>query len=669
MNLPEARKVLGLGPDEDPRPHLSEFKAARERIAEMVRDAPNETLGLRYQQGLMEFDQALAAMYEHLEVLGLAPKRERVTEKPAVPVETKPEEPPPTPTEQIIPPETPDAPDEPEVVKRRRVPALLVWFLVFLLGATGGGLLYLKNEQDKNLRRQARITYLEREGAVFIENRRWQDARDSFAEIERLDPGSEIARTGRRSIEAGMAEEQKQFIGYWTGQAIAELDAGRLDEAEAAIRQVTSRFPKEPELAHITARIKEARIRQARDRQLDETRKAISSGEWEQAIDLANVLLVKNSTDADAIALRDEAEAGLAQQKADRERAAGLFAQATQRDAGRFDEQALTLLREAVSLDPKNPEIRALFEKMSSYTRTLRVPDDFATPAEALSIARERDRIVLGEGTWKGPLVLTAAVVLEGTDAEKSIIECPPDNGSALTIAPDCRGAHISRVTIRHESIKLTGDDRYSAALVRGGGATFTDCRFLDASGHGLAVIEEGEALVQRCTFRDNGWNGAAAIGKGAKLEIHDSQSASNFENGVETWDGASLVLADSRCTNNSRNGAHVDAGSAPADLQGNQFGGNREFGLVITSAGSGVVSKNVARGNLLGGMVVRRGAAGLGTTGNEAVSNKGPGIVLEAGIDRAPYADNKVSGNKGGDIVAGVNLNAAADADPQPER
>ena len=68
MTLTEARKILGLGPAEDPSPHLAEFKDAREHIAAMVRSAPNETLAERYQKGLVEFDQALAAIYEPLPV-------------------------------------------------------------------------------------------------------------------------------------------------------------------------------------------------------------------------------------------------------------------------------------------------------------------------------------------------------------------------------------------------------------------------------------------------------------------------------------------------------------------------------------------------------------------------------------------------------------------------
>ncbi|MEI7928697.1 MAG: hypothetical protein WCH40_09110, partial [Verrucomicrobiales bacterium] len=68
MTLEDARKVLGLGPNDDPAAHLGEFQEARERIAEFVRSAPNDTLALRYQEGLVEFDRALAAVRENAEL-------------------------------------------------------------------------------------------------------------------------------------------------------------------------------------------------------------------------------------------------------------------------------------------------------------------------------------------------------------------------------------------------------------------------------------------------------------------------------------------------------------------------------------------------------------------------------------------------------------------------
>ena len=66
MTLDEARRILGLSADEDPTAHFDEFTAARNRIADLVRTAPNDTIALRYQDGLVEFERALAALREEI---------------------------------------------------------------------------------------------------------------------------------------------------------------------------------------------------------------------------------------------------------------------------------------------------------------------------------------------------------------------------------------------------------------------------------------------------------------------------------------------------------------------------------------------------------------------------------------------------------------------------
>ena len=161
MTFNEARKILGLGPDEDPRPHVAEFQAARERIAEMVRNAPNDNLALRYQEGLIEFDKALAALREYLEALGLDASRARARRRsrrrrtrscrwryPAPP--------------------------------RNRSLSWIAWLLVFLTGATGGGLLYLKNEREQGAAAAGAHRVSGPAGHDFVENRRWQEAAASY---------------------------------------------------------------------------------------------------------------------------------------------------------------------------------------------------------------------------------------------------------------------------------------------------------------------------------------------------------------------------------------------------------------------------------------------------------------------------------------------------------
>ena len=651
MNLPKALKILGLDPEKDPGTQLADFKSAREQIAAMVRNAPNARLAARYQQGLIEFDQALAAVQEHLQAKGLA--------APPLP-STRPD-----PAASKTPVAEFDESGEFAQSPQSRGLSYFAWSIVFLTGAVGGGWIFVKNEQAKDERRLIRIAFLERQGSIMVENRRWQDAAKSFSEIEQLSPGSELAQRGRRSIEAGMIEEHTQFLGYWTGQALAELEAGRLDEAEAAARQVLDQFPNEAEASAILARVATARIRQARAAALDQAREALRQRNWAIAISDVQKILTNTPDDADAQSILSDATTALEKASANRTKAAELLQLAISLDQGQFNQQALDLLREAKSLAPEDQEITSRLEKLSSYTRTLRVPEDYPTPAEALAGARQNDRILIGSGIWKGPLIINVDVDLQGKGFNETRIECPPEQGSAITIGSDARAVRITGITFRHESF-ATGSDRYSAALVRGGRATFVDCNFTEASGHGLAIIEGGHATVNRCRFTNNGWNGIAAIGHESVMTVSDSESSGNFENGIETWDGATATITNNMCEGNSRNGIHIDNQRASATIEGNQLIANREFGLVLDSAGSGRVRGNNARANLLGGFVIRLDASSLAVTENQATLNEGPGLVLEKGLVPNAYANNTSSKNNGQQVLDAVEL-APSNEPPPP--
>ena len=665
MTPDEARKILGLNPTEDPCPYLEEFKNAREHIAAMVKSAPNETLTQRYQKGLTEFDDALAVIEGEISP-GQSPPAPTVTlEEKIIP----------PPAKTVVLGTVPAAArpvtvvaveDEEEEEAPSRALSYFVWFCVIFIGAAGGVWLYLKNEQFKEDQRTIRVVFLERQGSIFIENRKWQEAANAFNEIETIAPGSEIARNGRRNIEAGMTDEQTQFLGYWNGQATAEIEAGRLDEADAAARKVLSRFPADKEAASLLERIATARLTQAQNAAIAAARDALNQKKWDLAISITHRILAESPEDPDAKSILAEATAALEKIAADREKAAALLAKARERDLGQFDQEALEWIREARSLAPDDKEIASLLEKFSSFTRTLRVPGDFATPQEALANARDRDRIVLGAETWKGPLVVNVAVELQGAGAADTKVECTPENGSAITIGPDAMGARISGISFRHESFAV-GTDRYSVALVRGGKATFVDCHFTEASGHGLAVIEGGQATVNRCRFTNNGWNGVAAIGNGSTLEVRDSESLENFEHGIESWDGAAVILVNNRCEGNSRNGIHADNGLASATIEGNQLIGNREFGIVLDSAAAGKMSGNNARANLLGGFVIRMTAKAVRFTTNEATLNKGPGLILEKGLLPASYASNSISKNTGEQVLANANLSTQDASTPAP--
>ena len=661
MTLTEARKVLGLGPDEDPRPQLAEFRVMRERIAEMVRAAPNDELARRYQDGLVEFDRALAAVREYLEALGLIPRLADVKVEEAPPVDRvdsdfKAENPL---SGQAVPravsvAERDFSEEENPEPSTARVLRFALWFLIVLSVLGFGGWAHLEMEEEERISRNARIAFLERQGANFIENRRWPEAAEALDEIKDIDPESDLILLGRRSIEAGMAEEQNQFIGYWKGEAIAAFEAGRWDDSEKAAKQVLDKYPEENETKALIARIAEAKREEERVAAYAAIRAMIAKREFDAAISAAQTLADKHG---DAAPLLREAQAAKEKAAADRLAARDLMAQAAAMDDGEFDPIALELMREALSLAPDDTEVAARYEKMAAYTRTIRIPGDFKTIQEALASARDRDRLVIAEGIWEGPLLIPAALELEGVPG-KTIIQCAADAGSVITFAPGVKGARVGGLTLRHLSFDA-GAERFSLALVRGAEVDFSDCRFEQGSGHGIVITGGGHGRVLRCHFSENGWNGIAVMGPDSLLVAEGNTLDGNFQNGIEAWDSASVILSKNKCTGNSRNGIHLDCGSASTTITGNTLTGNREFGMVLSAAGGGEATGNTMGKNFLGGMVVKAEAAKTTVRHNTISDNDGPGLALGKGLSGDPYTANQVTGNKGGEILKDVDLSS----------
>ncbi|BCU78188.1 right-handed parallel beta-helix repeat-containing protein [Luteolibacter sp. LG18] len=744
MTLDDARRILGLEAGEDPATHLKDFSEARDRIAELVRTAPNPVIAARYQAGLSEFDAALNVVRVHLaapEINPVVPAAEAASvpvetpeieegepaitpvesvpaaqpdpvpvaettapvileplapAEPATPVEAaippvvtalpEPELPAPTATAptQNLPidlatPTTKLAPAPAAVVStpapapspRRGGSGFMVTLLILLLLGVGGGYAWLRMEQEKRLSRTGDIAELEKQGAKFVEDRLWDEARQVQAKIEGIDPGSDVAASLRRGIEAGMSEESQQFIQHWNDRALADFEANHFDAAAEALREVFSKEPKNAQALELQGKIESAR-KAAAFRTAKESIVAKSQAkDWDGVLKEIAALQAAGNLDAAQTAelakLSTDARTGKQEAEDRYLKARDFYARAKERDTGKYDAQGLELAREAQALAPNDAEIKALFEKFASYVRTLHVPGDFATVAEALADAHDRDRVVIGEGAWQGPLVVNVAVEIQGAGADKTIITCAAADGSVLTVGPAAKGARVSGMTFRHTSLDAAAE-RFSAVLVRGGQASFANCHFLEGAGHGLALIAGGRGSASHCRFSSNGWDGVSASGAGSSLEVTDSDVTNNIEHGLDLWDGATGTLTGNRCDGNSRNGIQVDAGAGQVAVTGNQLRNNREFGLVLTRAASGKVANNTLTGNLLGGIMVRTEASKVAVAGNKIQSDTCPGLALEKGVSRDAYAGNQITSAVPANPTVIENVDFNAQPAPEPE-
>lgn len=534
---------------------------------------------------------------------------------------------------------------------------ILAVFLILVVASALGGALYIKHLADERLRVNDRIEELSRQSSEWIEARRWADAATALDEIDRLRPQMEVVSSGRAAISAGLEEEQRQFVEYWTGEAETALELGRLDDAIQAAHTALEKYPGQPELTALLEKAEATRSEHTRRTLIEVAASAIRDRQWDEAEAKAAELTAAFPESAEAPGLLEEIRAGREKDARDLARARELFAAAQARDTGTFDPEAFEWLQEAIALAPGEAQIAELHAKIGALTRTIRVPEDFDDLQAAIAAARNRDRLVISEGTFKGPLVIDKVLTLEGAGRDKTIVEVEAAEGTAATFGPNSGGTTVSGIAFLHLGFD-DSEERFSAILVRGAEVNFNDCRAADAAGHGLAVIEGAHVSANRCLFDHNGWDGVAIRGQASRGEFTECQATGNTGHGFDVWDGATATILRSEARENSGNGILVHTTAGSVAVGENTLRANREYGIVLYAAASGRIHANRSLENLLGGMAVRAAARGLEVVENTLEKNEGPGLFLERGLDASAYATNPATGNPAGqDIVANADF------------
>jgi len=582
MTLDEARRILDLDPDADPALHQEELLERREKLVRLMNSAPDTEHADRFRRELASHDEAVAFL-KHYRAPGSTGRR------------------------------------------------ILTGLLAVTLAAGGGGYAFRKIKQENLRKTRAEVEQLSLDAERLVDAKEWHLAREKYQRIVRLQPDSSSAAYGLSRVETTIEREKQEFLAEWNHEAATAFAAKRWDQAEAAAKTILAKYPEDEGAHEMQRRVIEARKAERIEQALAEGRGKLKARDWDGAVFSAEAALALEADHVDAKTLRDEAIAAKQKAEADRLNARELFAKAQAADQGRYDKQLAVWAKEAKALAPDDAEIKALFDKVSAYVRIVRVPGDFATPAEALADLDDGNVLVLGEGSWQGPLIVDKPVELRGAGAATTVIECPAAQSVAISFGPGAKGAKVSGLTFRHQGTDAS-TERFSAALVRGGEVAFQECVFTQAAGHGLMVIDGGKVSVTNGKFIGNGWDGASASGEGSSLEIHASEASSNTEHGFDVWNGAAGNVTGNRCVNNGRNGIQIDAGASSAIAANNHLQGNREFGLVIQSAAQGRVTENTFEANQLGGLVVRLLAAKIEISKNRFFGSAST-LIVEKGF------------------------------------
>lgn len=603
MTYAEAVQVLGFREKDVILPHLPVFRNAERKLAELIQQAESEELRANYRHDLALLQEAL-----------------RVVE-----------------TERSLHP------------RRRRgwAAVLLLFSLMVVGGMVYGG--WRANEgvlEKRAINLEKDLQVLAASGAAAIEKRRWPEAEEVYAKIESLQPGSTRAKEGMLAIAAGKEEERRQQIGFFSGTAIAAIEARSWKSAEDTLLEILKLDPKNAKVPELRERIKEGRYL---DRLLtiqDAAEEAIREEAWEELARHAQELERLDSKHADLSRLRKLAADGMVVMEERKVQAREMYQKALALDDGTYSEEALDLLRDALRLS-RQAEYEVLYEKISSHARTLRVPEKYETIAAALADAREQDKVRVGEGVFVENLNLPAGVDLEGAGREKTIIESPAEVGSVILVGAAAKEIRLASLTVRFVGISVA-EERFPVIAVDGGEVSIEDVWVENGSGHGIAVIAGGQAALRSVRVIKSGWDGLAVYGVGSKANVLESRFDQNLHHGVDAWNGGGVIVRKSRFSSNGLTGLVMMSPGVMSRVETSVSEKNRELGILVANQSVGEVVGNEITGNLLGGIVVKDAQTRVEIANNTVTKNEKAGILVDRNVSVIRFENNKASGNEG---------------------
>ena len=611
MNEAKARSILKLKPKENPKNRMEEFEKVLRRKQGFVDNSPSVETKKRYQKELDEYQSAYDWASDWL-----AQKKGNGGR----------------------------------------------WLVVFLLvvSVLVGGLCWKYDQQQKEraqqesiqqkkirLENQKRIDALKAVGELAISKRKWVEAQIAFEEIQSIDSSAPEAEEGFAAIRQGKLEEKHQKIFYLLGKSQSALEAGNWDEAIRLVQSVLQENPGHKEALLKLKKIKEERRIKELELKVLRVSSALEKGNLPEAQE-ALLQLKRDAPDhAQIPELSRRLNAAMAELQARQRKAIILFEEAQKLDDGKFSEEALKLLDEAKQLDPVNPDIAALYHKMSSYTRTLEVPAQFDTITKAVLQARPKDRIRVASGVYKESITLDKNVRLEGAGNGKTIIEFPAKEGAILTVLPTASEAHVSGFVLKHVGFDY-GTDRASAVIVQGArSVSIVSCSVLHAAGHGIAVIDGAQVAITGCEVNGSGWDGISVYGEASKAEIKTTISQKNLQQGVSFWKGGSGSVYKSRMLANGLCGVLAMSPGMPVKVEICLCARNREAGILISDQAQAELLAVRCDNNLLSGIVVRGQGTSVIMKHCVATGNQEVGILVHKQVNLGAFIKNKATQNR----------------------
>ncbi len=600
-------RVLGYEPGAIVSPHLPLFRKVASKLEDLVSTTKDEHLRENFRDELNRLNEALR-------VVGAERDRERPLRGSGM---------------------------------RLRLALALLAVAVLVSAAWYGN---KRIEEGGYLRDREGIANLEAMARLAEESRDWSGAEAVYAELNDLIPDSEKVRAGLARVADGRAEARKQKLGFLVGSIRAAVEGRSWEEAEQLLGDLRKMEVGHPEIGSFIKVIQAGRVSDRIAGLLEQAEEALKEEQWVVLAD-HTAKLETISPDHQHLARFKAATAeGMRVLEERRVRARELYDKALALDDGKFSEPALETLREAIRLDNRK-DYQDLYNKISAYTRLLKVPGDYSTITEALAAARSNDKIRLGEGVFTEALSLNVKVDIEGAGSGKSIIQCEAEKASVLLSTKEAGGSRVAALTLRQTGISLAAE-RYPVALADGAKLVLEDCLIEGGAGHGVAVINGGSASLRDVRVLKCGWDGLAVNGDGSVADAVDCRFDSNFHHGIDAWGGGRVTVKSSRATKNGLAGVVIMSRGVRSELVQCTIDRNREVGVSISNGTIAVLRSNRVEENLLGGVMIEGEGTTAGMEGNVTERNSKFGIMADRRSTIEPFRENETKENIGEQLM-----------------
>ncbi|HCQ37675.1 MAG TPA: hypothetical protein DIV39_00845 [Verrucomicrobiales bacterium] len=607
LSYEDAMRVLGYEPGAIVSPHLPLFRKVASKLEDLVSTTKDEHLRENFRDELNRLNEALR-------VVGAERDRERPLRGSGM---------------------------------RLRLALALLAVAVLVSAAWYGN---KRIEEGGYLRDREGIANLEAMARLAEESRDWSGAEAVYAELNDLIPDSEKVRAGLARVADGRAEARKQKLGFLVGSIRAAVEGRSWEEAEQLLGDLRKMEVGHPEIGSFIKVIQAGRVSDRIAGLLEQAEEALKEEQWVVLAD-HTAKLETISPDHQHLARFKAATAeGMRVLEERRVRARELYDKALALDDGKFSEPALETLREAIRLDNRK-DYQDLYNKISAYTRLLKVPEDYSTITEALAAARSNDKIRLGEGVFTEALSLNVKVDIEGAGSGKSIIQCEAEKASVLLSTKEAGGSRVAALTLRQTGISLAAE-RYPVALADGAKLVLEDCLIEGGAGHGVAVINGGSASLRDVRVLKCGWDGLAVNGDGSVADAVDCRFDSNFHHGIDAWGGGRVTVKSSRATKNGLAGVVIMSRGVRSELVQCTIDRNREVGVSISNGTIAVLRSNRVEENLLGGVMIEGEGTTAGMEGNVTERNSKFGIMADRRSTIEPFRENETKENIGEQLM-----------------